>query len=261
MMTLDQHAIRSLLRDVAPGYKLFFALPPIVLVLWADSILFSLQVFLLMGAVLVFRGGVRPVEYLAWLALPAGFLLAGTIAVAVDVSASRGDFIISVPVLGLYAGVTSAGLSATLHLFFRVLAAVSCMYFIAFTTPVTDIARSMSVVGVPLLLIEITLLVYRFVFLLLDTAAAMIKAQKSRLGYISLQASFRSISSLASNLFVFSASRSEEIYVAMECRGYDGTLRVLSPEKNASHLSLPVIAVLHIFLFSIALLMRHGGGG
>jgi cobalt/nickel transport system permease protein len=260
MMTLDQHAARSRLRDVAPGYKLFFALPPIVLVLWADSMLFSLFVFLLMGAVLVYKGRVRPVEYLAWLAFPAGFLVAGTVAVAVDVSVSQGDFIVSVPARGLYAGVTSVGLSAALHLFFRALAAVSCLYFISFTTPVADIARSMSALGVPLLVIEITLLVYRFVFQLFDMAAAMTKAQKSRLGYTGRQAAFRSLSALASNLFVISASRSEETYVAMECRGYDGTIRVLSPVKNAPHPSLPAIAFLQLALFSIAYLLRYRGG-
>lgn len=251
-MTLDHHAALSRLRDVAPGFKLLFALPPIAMVLWADSVPFSLVVFVLMGGALMLKGGVRPADYLRWLLLPAGFLVIGTVAVAVDVSASPGAFIVSVPVGGAHIGVTSAGLAMAANLFFRTLASVSCLYFIAFTTPVVDLAGSMSAVGIPLLVIEITLLVYRFVFQLFDTAGAMSTAQTSRLGYAGLRATFRSLSALASNLFVFSVRRSEELYLAMECRGYDSTVRVLTPSNEVRQPSLAGIALVEAALLCVA---------
>jgi len=249
MMTLDEHAARSRLRDVAPVYKLFYALPPIAMVLWADSIVFSLLVLLLMGITVVVKGGVRPVDYLRWLTLPAGFLLIGTIAVAVDASASPEAFIVSAPLGGVHVGVTSAGLAMAAHL---------CFYVIAFTTPVADLARSMASVGLPPLFVEMTLLVYRFVFQLFDTSSAIATAQKSRLGYAGLQATFRSLSALASNLFVFSARRSEELYVAMECRGYDGAIRVLAPTSGARQPSLAGIALVEAALLCVAVATHFG---
>jgi len=257
-MTLDEHAARSRLRDVAPVYKLFYALPPIAMVLWADSIVFSLLVLLLMGITVVVKGGVRPVDYLRWLTLPAGFLLIGTIAVAVDASASPEAFIVSAPLGGVHVGVTSAGLAMAAHLCFRALASVSCLYVIAFTTPVADLARSMASVGLPPLFVEMTLLVYRFVFQLFDTSSAIATAQKSRLGYAGLQATFRSLSALASNLFVFSARRSEELYVAMECRGYDGAIRVLAPTSGARQPSLAGIALVEAALLCVAVATHFG---
>jgi len=257
-MTLDEHAARSRLRDVAPGFKLLYALPPIAMALWADSVSFSLLVFSLMGPSIVLKGGVRPADYLRWLLLPAGFLVIGTAAVAVDASASPGAFIVSAPFGGAHIGVSSAGVAMAAHLCFRALASVSCLYFVAFTTPVADLGRSMAALGVPALFIEMTLLVYRFVFLLFGTASEIATAQRSRLGYAGTAASFRSLASLASNLFVFSARRSEELYVAMECRGYDGAIRVLAPSSGARQPSLAGIALVEAALLCVAIAAHSG---
>lgn len=258
MRTLDHHAASSRLRDVAPGYKLLFALPPGAMVLWADSVPFSLLVFALMSASVMLKGGVRPGDYLRWLLLPAGFLVIGTAAVAVDASASPGAFIVSAPVGGASIGITSAGVAMAAHLCFRALASVSCLYFIAFTTPVADLGRSMASVGLPPLLVEMTLLVYRFVFLLFGTASEMATAQRSRLGYTGAASSYRALSALASNLFVFSARRAEELYVAMECRGYDGSIRVLTPSSGARQPSLAGLALLEVALLSAAIATHFG---
>ncbi len=253
MITLDEHAARSRLRDVAPGFKLLYALPPIAMVLWADSVLFSLLVFALMSASLMLKGGVRLADYLSWLLLPAAFLVTGTAAVAFDIAAHPEPFLFWVPVGNAFIGVTSAGLAMAAHLGVRALASVSCLYFIAFTTPVADLGRSMASVGIPVQLIEMTLLVYRFVFLLFETASEMATAQRSRLGYAGIATSFRSLATLASNLFLFSARRAEEVYVAMECRGYDGSIRVLAPSSGDRQLSFVGLAVLELTLLALAI--------
>lgn len=258
MITLDEHAARSRLRDVAPGFKLLYALPPIAMVLWADSVLFSLLVFGLMSTALMLKGGVRPADYLRWLLLPAGFLVIGTVAVAIDAAASPEAFVISAPLFGAHIGITAAGVAMAAHLCFRALASVSCLYFIAFTTPVADLGRAMASVGLPPLLIEMTLLVYRFVFLLFGTASEMATAQRSRLGYAGTAASFRSLSALASNLFLFSARRAEKVYVAMECRGYDGAIRVLAPSSGERQPSLAALTVLELALFGLAVAAHFG---
>jgi len=257
-MTLDEHAARSRLREVAPGFKLLYALPPIAMVLWADSVPFSMLVFGLMSASLMLKGGVRPDDYLRWLLLPAGFLVIGTAAVAVDMSAHPEMFVVSATLGGARIGVTATGLAMAAHLCFRALASVSCLYFVAFTTPVADLGRSMASVGLPPLLIEMTLLVYRFVFLLFGTASEMATAQRSRLGYAGTAASFRSLASLASNLFVFSVRRSEELYVAMECRGYDGAIRVLAPSKRAGQPSLAGLVAVEAALLCVAIATHFG---
>ncbi|MGC8775154.1 MAG: cobalt ECF transporter T component CbiQ [Chlorobaculum sp.] len=258
MRTLDHYAASSRLRDVAPGYKLLYALPPIAMVLWVDSALFALLIFGLMSGPVVMKGGVRLADYLRWLLLPAAFLLTATAAVAFDISVHPEPFLFSIPLGSAFIGVTSAGFARAIHLAFKALASVSCLYFIAFTTPVADLGRSMASLGIPALLIEMTLLVYRFVFLLFETALEMATAQRSRLGYAGTAASFRSLASLASNLFLFSARRAEELYVAMECRGYDGSIRVLAPSPRAQRLSFAGIALVEGTLFCVAIATHFG---
>ncbi|HHE31491.1 MAG TPA: cobalt ECF transporter T component CbiQ [Chlorobaculum parvum] len=258
MITLDEHAARSRLRDVAPGYKLLYALPPIAMVLWVDSALFSVLVFGLMSGSVVMKGGVRLADYFRWLLLPVTFLVTGTAAVAFDIAVHPEPFLFSIPVGSVFIGVTSAGFLTAIHLVFKALAAVSCLYFIAFTTPVADLGRSMASVGLPPLLTEMTLLVYRFVFLLFETASGMATAQRSRLGYAGTAASFRSLAALASNLLLFSVRRAEDVYVAMECRGYDGAIRVLTPSSEARQPSLAGIALVEAALLCIAIATHFG---
>ncbi|UWX57762.1 cobalt ECF transporter T component CbiQ [Chlorobaculum sp. MV4-Y] len=258
MRTLDHYAASSRLRDVAPGYKLLYALPPIAMVLWVDSALFSLLVFGLMSASVIMKGGVQPGDYLRMLLLPAAFLMIGTVAVAFDISVNPEPFLFSIPVGSAFIGATSVGLAMAIHLALKALASVLCLYFIALTTPVADLGRSMASVGIPVLLIEMTLLVYRFVFLLFETASEMVTAQHSRLGYAGTAASFRSLASLVSNLFFFSARRAEEVYVAMECRGYDGSIRVLAPSPRAQRPSLAVIALVEGSLLCVAIATHFG---
>lgn len=259
MMTLDHYAATSRLRDVRPGLKLLFALPPLLLLQWAGSIAFSITIVLLMGASAILKGGVRPLTWLRWLALPALFLVSGTGAVAFDLAQSPVSFIVQFPVGGEYAGVTQEGLRLATHLFFRSLASVSCLYFIAFTTPVADLTRAMSSLGVPSLLVEMTLLLYRFVFLLFETAGNIATAQHSRLGYVGLSASFRSFAALVSSLFVLSARRSEVMYAAMESRGYDGTMRFVPPSSASRQPSAAILLLLQLFLVALASVARQGG--
>jgi cobalt/nickel transport system permease protein len=80
---------------------------------------------------------------------------------------------------------------------------------------------------VPSLLVEMMMLVYRFVFVLLETAAAMHVAQEVRLGYSSRGRWMRSMGMLASNLYLRSQRRADALFTALSCRGYAGELRVL----------------------------------
>lgn len=94
----------------------------------------------------------------------------------------------------------------------------------------------------PKLMIEMMDLIYRFIFVLLETAGTMYTAQNSRLGYVNLVSGYRSMGSLVSALFIRSYKRSNELYTSLEARGYDGELRVLE-EKYVGNKSLLYMAV------------------
>ena len=84
------------------------------------------------------------------------------------------------------------------------------------------------------------MLIYRFIFLLLDCAGKISVAQHSRLGNRDFRTSLSSFASLVSCLFIQSVRRSGILYDAMEARCYDGDFSVLSESlpPNPSHLVL-----------------------
>jgi cobalt/nickel transport system permease protein len=72
-----------------------------------------------------------------------------------------------------------------------------------------------------------SLLIYRYIFLLLEISGKMTIAQKLRLGGGGWMKKIRGLSLLAGNLFIRTLEQGERTFVAMSARGYDGTIHVL----------------------------------
>jgi cobalt/nickel transport system permease protein len=86
----------------------------------------------------------------------------------------------------------------------------------------------------PAVFIELSMLIYRNIFIMLQEALRMEYAQKMRLGYSDISGSIRALSMLAGNLFIRSWDSAERTLVAMDSRGYDGTIRVLEEDPPVS---------------------------
>jgi len=130
--------------------------------------------------------------------------------------------------------VTSESLETALRLFARALGSATAMAFLAFTTPLVDLLDLGRRVGVPPLLLDLAMLIYRFTFVLLESLERMVTAQETRLGYINIRRSMTSAAQVASRLFIQTYQRSQRLQTALEGRGYDGTLRVLPTQYQGS---------------------------
>ena len=71
-------------------------------------------------------------------------------------------------------------------------------------------------------------LIYRFIFVLTETASRIRLAQESRLGYQGLRRSLSSLGTLASMVFLRAWRKADRVYTALESRGYSGSLVTLS---------------------------------
>ena len=101
------------------------------------------------------------------------------------------------------------------------------------------------------------LLIYRYIFVLLDCAHSISIAQKSRLGNISFRQSLRSFGQLVSALFIQAVRRSGRLYDAMESRCYDGEIRVLSLPRRARPGEVALIFCFELILLALTLAARH----
>ncbi|MDW7729927.1 MAG: cobalt ECF transporter T component CbiQ [Bacillota bacterium] len=227
MLNIDKYAYMSKLKQSDPMPKLVFTLLTLGVCLWANSILVGLLIVLLMGGLTVYRGGTPLVVLFKLMLIPFSFLMIGVITIALNISANRETFLFALPVFETNLGVTLVGLNTASRLFFKALGAVSCLYFLSLSTPLVDLLLALRRLKVPVLFLELMGLVYRFIFVLLETANTMVIAQHSRLGYAGLAAGYRSLGTLAATLFIRSYKRGEALYTALEARGYNGELNVL----------------------------------
>ena len=108
------------------------------------------------------------------------------------------------------------------------LGAVGAMYFLALNTPMTDVTMALERLHVPHLMVELMELIYRFIFVLTETASRIRLAQESRLGYQGLRRSLSSLGTLASMVFLRAWRKADRVYTALESRGYSGSLVTLS---------------------------------
>ena len=227
MIFIDRYASCSKLKTLDPTQKVVFALLTLAVCLWADNAAISAAVIFIMGGITVLIGGTPLRFFIKLMLAPMSFLFLGVFAIAVNISRSPEGLLAAAPVAGIWIGFSPPGLKDAVRLFLKALGCVSCLYFVSLSTPMTDLLNALRKLRLPRLLTEIMGLVYRFVFILLEIVSAIHYAQNCRLGYSSLPATYRSLGSLASTLFIRSFKRSNELYTALEARGYDGELNVL----------------------------------
>ncbi|MDN8880882.1 CbiQ family ECF transporter T component, partial [Staphylococcus aureus] len=71
-------------------------------------------------------------------------------------------------------------------------------------------------------LIEITMLMYRFVFILIDEMILIHQSQKMRFGYQTLRTSYQSLGLLLRVLFFQSMARYKTMMIALEMKFFNG---------------------------------------
>ena len=257
MLSTDQYAYLSNLKRQNPIEKLVFALLTLSICLWADCIYISIAVLLIMAWVSIFKGGTPTLVFLKLLLLPMSFLVLGVMTIAVGISQDQESMLFYFPFGVSYLGVSKTGMITAGNLFFKALGAVSCLYYLSLNTPMIDLLAALRRFKCPKLFVELMELIYRFIFLLLETADTMITAQSSRLGYSSVKSSYRSMGALASTLFIKAYKHTDQLYTALEARGYDGELNVLEETFSNSLRGYILPVSVDFILMMAALYMKQ----
>ncbi|MDQ7992060.1 MAG: cobalt ECF transporter T component CbiQ [Propionicimonas sp.] len=166
--------------------------------------------------------GWRRLGRISW--LPLVSILIGVATVAVSVSWDG----------GVRLAVTPSGLTTAGGLAGRALAAVLAMFLLAATTPMADLLAGLRALRVPDPLIEIAALVYRLTFGLLESLGSIHEAQAARLGYATRRAAMSSAAMASTAIFLRSWDRASRLEAGLAGRGYEDSLRTISPPKRRS---------------------------
>ncbi|EKS7793682.1 energy-coupling factor ABC transporter transmembrane protein [Edwardsiella piscicida] len=157
-----------------------------------------------------------------WMALPFGFLLIGVLTILVSVSRDPQTLVVGLPLGDRWLGIAAAGLVTANETLWRSLAALAATLWLVLNLPFPQLLLLLKRGRVSRLLIEQILLIWRFIFILLDEALAIHRAQTLRFGYRRLPQSYRSLAMLVGLLFSRVLIRYQQMATALDVKLYQG---------------------------------------
>ena len=123
----------------------------------------------------------------------------------------------------------------------------------------TELFTALRRLHLPAFLVEMMELVYRYIFVLMESASQIRNAQECRLGYGSLKTSFYSMGQLISNLFLRAYRQADRTYTAMESRGYTDEVRTLGLAYETTGWQKGLAVGYSVLLTGAVLFCRIGG--
>ncbi len=161
-----------------------------------------------------------------------------------------------------------AGLVRLIGITLKSWLSVQAAVMLSASTRLPELLMALRAIRLPRLLVAVIGLMWRYLFVLVEEAARLLRARQARSGTSahakgkiggSLFWRAKVTGEMAGGLFLRSIERSERVYAAMLARGYDGTPRVLeqSPLRRKDWL---LMASVLLILFLLLLLGVFLGG-
>lgn len=243
---IDRYAYTNALSKNSPTTKLFFALSFLLISVLSPSPVVPITVFLTCTILILLCAKIPWRFYLRLLWYP--IVIVALTCVVIALFFGYQEPLVELNLFGLKWTIFRDGVATGFNTFFRVLGALSSQFFLVLTTPMTSILLILRKARVPKITVEMSLLIYRYIFVFIEVMETMHTAQELRLGYSGWLKKIRSIAMLGGNLFIRTLEQGERTFIAMSARGYDGNIRVLEDLPRPSY-----AALLGITLFAAAL--------
>lgn len=157
-----------------------------------------------------------------WMALSFSFLLLGVVTLLFSVSHEPTALLWSVPVGGVWIGISYDGLVMANATFWRSLAALASTFWLVLNLPFPQLIVLLQRARVPRLMTEQILLTWRFIFILLEEALAIHRAQTLRFGYRRLPQGYKSFAMLVGLLFTRVLMRYRQMATVLDIKLYQG---------------------------------------
>lgn len=118
------------------------------------------------------------------------------------------------------------GLARGILIMCRVIGGVSLILLLSMSTPANKLLLAATWFRVPKIFVELALIIYRYIFVLLEEMVTIKDAQRVRLGYRNWRQSMMSIGILGGSLILRAYDRAERVFEAMIARGYTGAISI-----------------------------------
>lgn len=225
MLIIDKYAYTNRLSKTNPNFKFGLVIVSLFLIIGLENNYINLSIFGLMVFLTTCIAKIPIDKYLKILSIPLGFLMISILTILVSVS--REDiFLYSFNLFDRYIGITDISIFNSINIITRVMGSLAASIFLALTTPLTDIIRVFKKIHIPKVIIELLVLIYRFIFIFLEEAREIQISQEIRFGYSDFKTSLNSISLLIRSLFLRVMLKYEEMVIALDTKLYDGEFKI-----------------------------------
>ncbi len=248
---LDDYAHSNALKDASPRLKLLLGLGTILLCISSPTPTAPLFIAITMSLITVILAKIPVRFYLTLLLIPFSFSLLSAIVVAFMHGGGHQLFAFTA-----HLSIREDGANLALLLISRTFGGMCSLFFIALTTPMIEIFSILKSLGLPDFLVELSMLMYRYIFVFVDQAAMIHSAQVMRLGDAGVKNTLNSFAMLSSVLFLRSWEQGERLIVTMDARCYDGKLDLMERASKAEPKTILAVMSYMAAIAAIAVLTR-----
>ncbi len=256
-ISIDYQAQKSKLSVVNASVKMIFAIAMLAVVVASSSVTVAIFVLSAMSIITVAIGKTKLNYYASALLVPGIFIMLSAITLAVEISPRPLGYV-DYEIFGAYLCITRQSQDYAILVILKALSAVSCLYMLNLSTPMSEMIATLKNARIPSVLIELIYLVYRYIFIVTDMLASMKTASKSRLGGASYRARFSSFINIGSALLIRSLMRARKSFDAMESRGYDGKLEFFTETKRVGGVQTAVFGGVFAVSLGIMFFSQRG---
>lgn len=226
MLEIDNCAYLNNIKDVNPLIKLGITFIGVIASMLTQNANIHIFIMLFMTALILFIARVDMKLYIKCLKIPIIFLIIGIGLNLINISFENKDYIFNVNILGLYIGTTEFAVKSSVNILLRAMSCIISIYFLILTTPFNQLIIVLKKLHIPHTLIELMILIYRFIFIFIEEAEEIYKSQQLKFGYTNLRTSYNSMSLLIKTLFFRMMRRYEDMSISLDIKLYDGKFHV-----------------------------------
>jgi len=236
---LEYYAQTNAIRDVNCYVKLLLGMGAILICVVSPAPLAPLFIMATLSAITLLFAKIPVRVYIELLHIPMIFALSSAVVI---LFLSGGETpILTFTLLGIPLTATTGSANLALLVLLRTFGGMCGLFFISLTTPMVEIFSVMHKLRFPQAFIDLSMLIYHFIFVFIGQAIAIHNAQTIRHGYSTFRRSINSMAMLGGMLFIRAWKEAEDLVIAMDSRCYDGKLEPpgrQEPVKTAAVISV-----------------------
>ena len=186
-----------------------------------------------------------------------GFVAVSCLILAFFSLGGNSEILFSFSIFNFVFSVTQGSANQAVLVFARSLGGISSIFFLAMTTPMLELFSYFKRFSFLDIFMELTMLIYRYIFVFLSLLLSIRSAQEMRFGYCNFKSAVHSAGLLVGSLFVQTLEQGDRLYLSMNSRCYDGKLAYYEAHYK---LVLSDILISGVFIISAVIVFIYTRG-